>query len=363
MALLFGDGFDHYSLAAQVLQKWDFASSGGSNSGPSTTYGRLGSRGIQTAGTAGAANQPALGKNLSVNVANFGITGVAFNIPTIGSSGQHGILHYLDPAVSSLSYVGIFVMANGAVRAESPVGTVIGITGPGLVSANAFRYLEGKVKIHNTAGRVIVRLDSIVIIDTGAGGINTRPYGTTNTFSRVGMGGVMASGTIQNYFDDFYACDDTGAVNNDFLGDVQLQAIYPDAPGSSAAWTKGGTTPAATNWQSVKETSPDDDVTYVKSSTVGNLDMYNMQNVSATASEIKGLLINARIKKDDATSRSYATQVQDVASAGAVTALPTRPVPGNYLNQQDVSEVSPTTGVAWTVAQVNAMEAGIKVIT
>jgi hypothetical protein len=142
---------------------------------------------------------------------------------------------------------------------------------------------------------------------------------------------------------------------------VQLQAIYPDAPGSQTDWSIGGTAPAATNWQSVDETSPDDDVTYVNSDTVGDQDLYEMQDISATASSVVGLLCNARMKKDDATVREYALLVE---SGGTVAQLATRTTPyGAYTNQQDVSELNPDTGSLWTVAEVNAMTAGIEVIS
>lgn len=367
MALLVGDGFDHYT-SPFLMDKWDFESlsGGGLSDGPNLSQGRLGSQGIALFMGPNRGEVPGIAKNLGVNLTTFGIVGAAFRMPNMGTSGSSAIFHFTDPVVNASAMVAIYVGSNGSIRAESPIGTTVATTAPGLVTANAFRYMEAKVKVHSTLGRVIVRLDSSVVLDTGAGGINTRPYGTTNQYSRIGIGGSCVypySGLYMTSFDDFYFCDDTGAVNNDFLGDVQLQAIYPNGVGSSTQWAIGGTTPAASNWQSVNEKPPDNDVTYVKSPTVGQLDMYTMDDITATAVGIKGLLMNVRVKKDDATSRTYSTMAKDVNAAGATTAVAVRSAPGTYVNQQDVSEVSPTTGVAWTVAGVNAMEAGIKVIT
>jgi hypothetical protein len=250
--------------------------------------------------------------------------------------------------------------------------TVLATSAPGIIAAGAWYYVETKIKVNNTTGVLDVKVNGTTVCsfsgDTcqsvGSGTVGGAAFtaSTNEHFTHIKLGGLAVYNTSATvYFDDWYYCDDTGAQNNTYLGDVQLQAIYPDAPGSQTDWSIGGTAPAATNWQSVDETSPDDDVTYVNSDTVGDQDLYEMQDISATASSVVGLLCNARMKKDDATVREYALLVE---SGGTVAQLATRTTPyGAYTNQQDVSELNPDTGSLWTVAEVNAMTAGIEVIS
>lgn len=364
MALILGDGFDHYPTAL-ILNKWDVAGTGtGAVQTVNATYGRLGSQGVLLNGTINGG----LIKNLPAANAAFGFLGAAVYVPSF-TGYDRAIFAVGDSTTlygSPVAGISLWLRADGSFGIRSWSGSVgfgsyLATSAPGMVAASTWNYMEMKVKSHLTTGSVEVRVNEVVKLT--ATGINTRGGCANDYFTRAWLGGSEGSSPTWNttYFDDFYYCDDTGAVNNTYLGDVQLQAIYPDGAGSSTVWTKFG---GATNWQSVNEHSPDDDTTYVKSAVVGDLDMYTMDNISATAVSIKGLLFNARIKKDDATARTYSTMVKDVSSGGATTVVATRTTPyGSYTNQQDVSELSPTTAAAWTKTEVDAMEAGIKVIT
>lgn len=370
MSLILGDGFDHYPTS-MLLNKWDgrFPDvTGGGGVIVSSTYGRLSSQGVRIAG-----GSPGLTKNLAAPNSAFGFLGTAMYVPSFAVDGFiREIFSFYDPPTSGSAQIRVILENNGAISLRTgsygggysaPIDTTL----PGVIVAGAWFYIEAKVKIHSTSGEVHIRVNEQLVNWVGSGTTsysgNTRRAGTNNYFTTVGLGGgdgSTVSGWGTAYFDDFYYCNDAGSINNSYLGDVQLQAIYPDGAGNSTQWAPN----TGNNWAAVDETSPDDDTTYIQSSTVGHLDMFTMQNISATAAQVKGLLINNRIMKDDATARQYSSMVKDVSSGGVNTAVATRTTPyGSYTNQQDVSEVSPATSTYWTVAQVNAMEAGIKVVS
>ncbi len=382
MTLILGDGFDHYPTN-KLLSKWDGSFgdptgafpqvTGGGGISIDTLFGRLGSQGIKIAG-----GSPGLTKNLLAPISTYGFAGVALFVPSYSVGGfRRELFGFYDPPTGgSQAAIKLMLENDGSLSLRTgdfnggysaPIDTTL----PGRIVAGTWAYIEIKAKIHNTLGEIQVRINESVVNWIGAGAAsftgNTRRNGTNNYFTTIGLGGgagTTTEGWGQAYYDDFYLCDDQGAINNSYLGDVQLQAIYPNGVGNLTQWTIDGSAPAPTNWEGVDETAPDDAVTFNKSNIVGNTDMYQMQDISATASGVKGLLMNYRIMKDDATARQYSPMVKDVLSGGVNVAVATRTTPfGAYTNQQDVSQVSPQTGVLWTVAQVNAMEAGIKVVS
>lgn len=368
MALILGDGFDHYPTA-KILSKWDgcfavgLAVTGGGGVDISTSWGRLGSQGAKIAG-----GNPGLYKNLRTANSGYGYLGTALYVPNYVVGGyQRNIFSFWDAASSSVDLISVWLENDGSltlrtgnffIGRSAPYAT----TQPGQLAAATWYYVECKAKIHDGSGEIAIRINGSVVNWIGGGASytgNTRRTGANNYFTSIGLGGGLgdtAAGWGGAYYDDFYYCDDTGAQNTSYLGDVHLGVIYPNGVGSANVWTPQG---FAANWQCVSEHSPDDATSYVWSGTIGNDDLYTMDDTAATVNGIKGLLMNYRVMKDDATVRSYSSLVKP--SGGAIAEVATRTTPyGAFVNQQDVCELNPTTGLAWTKAQVDAMEAGIR---
>lgn len=370
MALIFGDGFDHYPTAL-VTGKWDSLTDA-TLFAISTSYGRLGSQGFRVNDPGGTSkgHMYALGKNLLASNSAFGFLGAAVYVPSyILTGSRRNIFSLYDPpggGGSGNSQMHLCLEQDGSltVRYATGAGThsaALATSSPGNVPAGTWTYIEMKAKCHSGSGEVYVKVNGTTVLS--ATSLDTANMSANNYFTSIGIGGsggTSISGEV-TYFDDFYYCDDTGGVNDTYLGDIQIQAIYPEGAGSQTDFAIGGSAAAATNWESVDETSPDDDTTYVTSDTVGDQDLYEMQDVSSTATTIFGLLCNGRIKKDDATVREYALLVE---SGGTIGQVATRTAPyGSYVNQQDVSELNPDTSAQWTVSEVNAMTAGIEIIS
>lgn len=371
MALILGDGFDHYPTAL-VLGKWDAAN----GHTISNTYGRLGTQGCYIFNTGfSIIGQGGLSKNMPGN-AGVGFFGVAFFIPSMPISGFMNVFALYDAAGGSAMHMSVMIGADGSIGVGSyAIGNSTGIlnmyasSASALVVAGTWYYLEVKAKINSVSGIIEVRLNETVVLtysgntrrgaSNGGAGITVS---AADYFNNVKVGGYLTTGSGAGmYFDDFYYCDDTVTAadpnNFSYLGDVQLQAIYPRAA-SVSGWTIAGSSPAPTNYQSVNEHSPDDAVTFVKTSVIGIDDLYLMDPVSATTNGIKGLLCNGRLTKDDATARTYTLLVKSGATIGEV-AIRTVPT-GGYVNQQNPMALNPNTSLAFTVAEVNALSGGIR---
>ena len=168
----------------------------------------------------------------------------------------------------------------------------------------------------------------------------------------------ISSNSASVLWDDFYFLDDQGSVNNDYLGNVRVkyQAIIGE---DSTEWSIGGSSPAATNWQSVLNTALDD-TQYVYDSVVGHQDWYN-PDPNLNTPFVYGFELTGAYRMDDATQRvvrtNYKTSLGSVGNGG-----------DKYINQSytfypDIHEINPDTGVQFTGAEVNSLLIGPEVVT
>lgn len=116
---------------------------------------------------------------------------------------------------------------------------------------------------------------------------------------------------------------------------------------------------AVANWDAVDSDAvfPDvDDTDYVASSTTGQVDLYASANTTS-AGTVLGVRELARLRKTDAGTR----QVKQVIRTGGTTYEgATHSVTSTYVTHQNIRTINPNTGVAFTIAELNAMEQGIK---
>lgn len=228
-------------------------------------------------------------------------------------------------------------------------GTLL-VAGTRVLVPGIYYYVEMKVYVHGSTGRVIVRINGVVDIDfTG----NT--LGAVNLLVDAWRPILSSSNPV--YWDDLYFADNTGAQNNDFLGDVRVEALFPNATGAAGTWTPNA---AGANYTKVNEASPDSDTTYVSTGVVGNIDEYNFTDSTAVAAVIKGIQTGLFARKEDAGARTIAPVIRQTATdyVGTAVALGVA-----YAEYQQMYELNPATGVAFTLAEVNADQYGVKLVT
>jgi hypothetical protein len=151
-----------------------------------------------------------------------------------------------------------------------------------------------------------------------------------------------------------YLLDDTGTTNNNFLGEVRIQTIFPTAAGSSTQLTPTG---VANNWDNANDIPPNT-ATYNSSSTTGNRDTYTMGDLSAASVSVLAVQTSTIMKKLDAGIGNMKPALKSGVSVyyGATQSLSASPL--LYL---DKYENDPATSAAWTQASVNAAEFGAEV--
>lgn len=232
-------------------------------------------------------------------------------------------------------------------------GTTLIDTTTGLdLTTDEWVFLEFKVTIDNSSGSLeIIKNGSIEIYnDTG---MDTQQTG--NAYVDNIWFSVIASNKDVK-FDDLYVLDTTGSKNNDFLGDIRVDAIRPNAEGTYTEFTPS----AGDNFENVDETyGPDEDTTYNSGTNVGDQDTYNLgalEDLGGTT--IHGVKSQITVKKSDAGSREVKilTRSGTTDDLGSTITLAT-----GYTTPTKIYEDNPDDAAAWEDSDVNALEVGVEV--
>jgi hypothetical protein len=339
MALRFCDSFDHY-VTADLTEKWT------SKTGSPTISAGTGRR--STASFQVSVNNRYVRQTLDAQAT--WILGAAVKITTLPGSNSTALFAVWDAGSLQCD---LRVLPDGTLRVTRN-GTTLGTTTYAL-STGVWYYIEFKVLINDTTGTAEVKVDGSSKLALTSQDTKATANATANQIS-LGDSAALVSGPAD--FDDFYACDGAGSTNNNFLGDVRVDAYLPSGNGNSSVLV-GSDGNSTDNYLLVDDpTTLDDDTTYVQSSTSGDLDDYAFADMTHTPTSIFGIQVLVNAKKDDAGSRSVATLTRSGSTnyAGATQALGT-----SYTYYSDIRETDPDTAVAWTKAGFNAASHGVKV--
>jgi hypothetical protein len=255
------------------------------------------------------------------------------------------ILAFFD---SSTAQITVTVESDGAlkVRRGATAGTVLASSSAGVFTANTWNHLQLYVLHHGSSGAVELKLNGTTV--ASASGVNT--LSTGNAYSnKIAFTGPDGFSTC--FVDDFWYSDVA------FQGDCKVETTYPTANGTTNNYNVSG---AASNYLAVDDpTDYDSDTTYTFGSNVADKDLYGMGNLVTTAGTVKMVNVNAVMRKDDAGTREAAILIkQATESTRATNSLTT-----SYVIYSEAFTVDPTDSVAWTIATVNSLEVGTKIIT
>jgi hypothetical protein len=337
MTLLFVDSFDHYATA-DIPKKWVSA-------GDCTIQAGAGRNSSQSLRMPSFKANPAV---LALPLTGTYIIGFAFVASALSGS-NIDLLQLRDannPQVHiSLTSSGLFSAYGGA-----GTGSLLGTSSAG-ISAGVYAYLEFKIVVHNTAGAVEIRVNGETVLSLT--GVNTRYAASTNNYADALQLGYGTGANNTSDIDDFYLCDPSGTANNDFLGDVRIECLYPSGAGSNTNWTPS----TGANYAAVDEALANT-TDYVTSAADDQVDTYAFGNLAETSGSVKAVQLVAHAQKTDTGAKHLAlvdrTNSTDHASAD-------QPLSTSWKFTRQILETDAGNGgVAWTVANVNAAEFGVK---
>lgn len=342
MAVIFMDTFSHY-LTGGILTKW------GSLSGTPTI--------IDT-----NALHPGAGRCLFMqgNATTYNVTTRAFTPKatvivgayfqfTMVTDTSRPFLLLMDGATVHLDLRfdasgRIVITRNAAVLATSTT----------IMTPNSWHHIEVKATIGDAAdtpsGRYEVRVNGTAtgwIADSGAGQ-DTRNAGNASVSAvRLQQGngfGVTAAG--------LWILDTTGSVANDFIGPKRVVVRRAVGVGAHSQWTPN----YAANFANVQDEVGDGDTTFNQSNTPNQFDTYPMTEIPAGATVLG--IQHCILARQDAGSQRSISAVDRLGGVDYPAAATN--TGASYSYHLTPETLSPATGVAFTAAELNGGEGGVK---
>jgi hypothetical protein len=334
MTMLFCDSFDHYTMA-QLAGKYDLI---GTTDFASIVGGRNGGSAMNMSNHN---NNYIMAKALPAG-SSF-VLGMAFK-----PNGAPGRLFSLyDNATGEQ----LQLHTDGSILQVRRGGGTLLASGTRVLTSGITYYVEFKFTIAN-AGSATVKIDTVTEISFS--GDTQQQAGATA--DRLYFWGGDNQNQSFGTMDDLYVCDQGGAQNNDFLGDITVQVLLPDGAGGHTQWTPN----ASTNFSRVNNATPDDDTTYISDGTAGDRDTYTYGNLRPTTGTVLAIQPVPYARKDDAGVRTIAPVIRIGGVDYDQASLPNLSTTYQFL--EEIVELSPATGVAFTVAEVNGAEFGVKMV-
>jgi hypothetical protein len=348
MSIIFFDGFDYATAAAYGPggRHWDQGSTGGP-----LIPGRFGGQGLNPGsaivGDAWSGASHTFGFNTSEV-----IFGTAIRVSSVvpihpfvifwdGNTPQCSL--WIDPTTFTIT------MRTG--RGTLITDTTLGDSGfvPPLT---LWFYLEVKVQIGNP-GSFEIKVNGTV--EGTFTGVQTQQTGNAYT-NKIGVMGVLTFAVGQVVFDDMYLINTQDATNNvDYLGEVRVQTMYPDAEGYEDDFLPS----TGVNYQNVN--TPVIDYTtggnFNYSGTVGALDAYTIGTFTISGT-IFAVQENISFRKDDVGNRAI-NPLMRTASTNYLGS--TFPCYSDFTYAGAMWEINPNTGIPWILTDLNAAQFGIKV--
>ena len=344
MALLFADGFDHYS-GPDLLRKWSLISSGlPSYSVPRNNFVDIspewarppGGMALRTA--QGDANSYIM-RSLPTNPATII---VGFNFYT-GAWATNRIISLMDNATTQVD-----MRSDGAGHFTLTRNGTLLATSSNVFLTNVWYHVELKVTIHNTTGAYELRVNGSAWIG---------PTSSANTRASVNN---YANQVYLNQFsgdhrtDDFYVLDDSGSVANNFLGPSKIITLFPNAAGNYDDWTGN----YADNFANLNELIGDGDWSFNQSLTAGHKDSFGFDDIATGTIHAIQHAILARQDAGAARTMRSLLRISGTDYTGT-----TQSVPGTHQYLLQPVSANPATSTAFTATVINGMEAGYELVS
>lgn len=158
---------------------------------------------------------------------------------------------------------------------------------------------------------------------------------------------------------DIYILSGASAPN-DFLGDVRIETLIPTAEGSDTGWSVGA---GASKTAAVADVPADADpeADYIVSSTTSAIQTFQLGDMVSSSGTVHGVMVSVRARKESSPPRGFAPVVR---LGGTVVQGPVVTLPGSlaYAVYKSAFVTKPDGG-AWSIADVNALQAGVQVTT
>lgn len=249
---------------------------------------------------------------------------------------------------SGTTVVASFVADSGGTFSLKVNGSVV-VTTTYHFLGNTFYLVELYLDI-GASGTFTLRVDGIQRATyTGA---TNGAAASIDRFTLSNIGGVT-----NVYHDDIGFNSTAGGADDSWLGDGHIYALTPNAAGDLTQFSVTG---AASNYLAVDEIPPNGDTDYVYTSGSGQRDCYNLSNSGLSGVTISRVWVEMDSKIDVADGSTLGMFLRTSGSNfdDSNGLLPQTLSYVRYKSQEWLT--NPATGVAWTVADTDSLQAGVR---
>jgi hypothetical protein len=230
--------------------------------------------------------------------------------------------------------------------------TTLLATGTIPMSVGVWYWIAMKIVFSNTVGIVQTKIGNVTDINL----TNVDTCATANEYgTHIFWGG---SGGAAFNFDNWHLYNGADAAPWNAISDVERRVYFfmPNADGPVVDWTPS----AGSEYQCIDEIPPNGDTDYIKSSTLGNISVFDKADLSNIAT-VDFVQVWACARKDDAATRG----IKIVARDGAGTYNKSAEFLTNsaYQYYQMGWLQDPVAAAAWTPTTFNAYTFGVEVST
>lgn len=350
MALLWLEGFEVDKNATDAARKYESATG---------FSGTTGGRWTGSALRVDNANVQLRTKNLG-NKAN---AIVGCNLKWIGAGANNAetlLFRFLDGTNEQISLYwltdGLGYFKFRVKRGSTTIGTTTNSWNPIF-----WLLLEFKVVLDTNGAD-----GSVEILVNGVSELLVQNIDTTN-FASLVWNRLLISGTapFSNVFsiDDVYLIDLSGGTNNTYLGEIVVEAVTPNGNGNRNQWDTGPTPGGGNHYTFVQDGTIDDDATYlfVWNSDDDKVELFAMTDMAVMVNPVYGVLLEYDMRMDNpGASDHFSTIFRSGGGSEATGSTQTINTSASYVRFIDILEQDPVAAAAWTVANLNAMQMGIK---
>lgn len=238
---------------------------------------------------------------------------------------------------------GLQVSPTGTIRITRGASTLVAETTGFTLSINAWHFVQIRMNLQ-TSGSYELRVNGKTII-SGSG--NLQALGSAGADGWIFPSGYRIANLI--------VYSTVGANPNTFTPETRIYADLANADGSVSGWTRSG---GSANFDRINEQPNNGDTSYNSAGSAVLDDLYAFASSIPGGSTVYGVANEIVARKDDAG----VNDVQCLIRSGGTTYADgvSKALSTSYQRFRNVWTTDPATGLAWTVTNANAAQAGIR---
>ena len=240
----------------------------------------------------------------------------------------------------------VHIQSTGDIALVDSTNSLLGQTSSPAIVAEAYQHIEVKCTFAGAAGACEVRVNGVTVLDLT--NVNIGGAATAAQY-RWGVANSQSPEVGELWLDDHYIWDDQGSFNTDFVGDIKLFRIDPNADTAQTDWTRNA---GSNDFEAIDDDAPDDATTYLQATSPAQESEFQLENTPATADSILFLATYVYGLKTDAGNASVRVGMAS-ANIGSPSAPATvygteHTITEAWTYYEDIFESDPATGSAWT---------------